>query len=120
MSANITGTFGRHGHSTRQGAAQDAARCLQGSPASGGAQLTLIDYDQLDELLNYIEETFDDQPCDHSPRHAQRWAESRGLGSAAASPLPGVRGDACVVAGECVAAQSLCSGTDLVCMERPH
>ncbi|WP_338101513.1 hypothetical protein [Mycobacterium riyadhense] len=26
--------------------------------------------------------------------------------------------DACVVAGECVAAQSLCSGTDLVCMER--
>ncbi|SON62146.1 hypothetical protein MSIMFI_03667 [Mycobacterium simulans] len=44
-----------------------------------GPQLTLIDYDQLDELLNYIEERSDDQPCDHSPRHAQRWAESRGI-----------------------------------------
>ncbi|MCV7195916.1 DUF2695 domain-containing protein [Mycobacterium angelicum] len=41
-----------------------------------GPKLTQIDYEQLEDLLDYVEEQFDEQPCDHSTRHAERWAES--------------------------------------------
>ena len=51
------------------------------------------------------------------PCPADRWAGRSG--SAAARPLPGVRGDARVVAGDRVGAQSVCGGTDLDGVDGP-
>lgn len=51
-----------------------------------GPKLTRIDYEQLEDLLDYLEEQFDEEPCDHSARHAQRWAESRHIAWAGLAP----------------------------------
>src|SRR6478735_7906047 len=48
------------------------------------------------------------------PCPEDRWAGRPG--SAAASPLPSVRGDGCVVAGDRIAAHSVCDGIDLGCI----
>ncbi|OBJ62336.1 DUF2695 domain-containing protein [Mycobacterium sp. 1423905.2] len=47
--------------------------------AASAPRLTRIDYAQLDEMLDYIEGRFADEPCDHTARHAQRWAQSHDL-----------------------------------------
>lgn len=51
-----------------------------------GPKLTVIDYEQLEELLDYVEGQFDEEPCDHSARHAQRWASSRRIDWEALAP----------------------------------
>lgn len=38
--------------------------------------LLTIDQDQLEQLLDYVDERLGEQPCDHTARHAQRWAQS--------------------------------------------
>ena len=43
------------------------------------AALIAVDHGQLEELLDYIDEQLGEEPCDHTTRHAERWAESRGI-----------------------------------------
>ncbi len=43
------------------------------------AGLIAVDYEQLEELLDYIDEQLGEEPCDHTTRHAERWAESHGI-----------------------------------------
>lgn len=38
--------------------------------------LLTIDQDQLEQLLDYVDERLGEQPCDHTARHAHRWAQS--------------------------------------------
>jgi hypothetical protein len=41
-----------------------------------------IDAEQLDALLDYLDEKLGDEPCDHTTRHAERWAATHGIDSA--------------------------------------
>jgi hypothetical protein len=43
------------------------------------AALIAVDYEQLEALLDYIDEELGEEPCDHTTRHAERWAESNGI-----------------------------------------
>jgi hypothetical protein len=43
------------------------------------ATVLAVDYEQLVDLLGHLDEALGDQPCDHTTRHAERWAESHGI-----------------------------------------
>jgi hypothetical protein len=41
--------------------------------------LMTINYEQLEDLLDYLDEKLSGEPCDHTTRHSEHWAQSHGV-----------------------------------------